>query len=222
MDQLLKLPPLNVDFRMMGWAFPLPIVVSILMALFHYAIHGGSENLIPIEAIRYGLGFFSVPFISVWAIHLYQNLVNPEEKEVLLSLPYQPFSFGLLRLLRITLIYLIFFWSVQIFLYSHSREGAAVLDWVFPVVLIFYFSSLSYFIVLAVKNVLIGYALLGIYIVFEYTTRGGFSGPFYAFQWVNPKPTLESGYNLLALILLTLAFLLIAQWILTNRDLLSR
>lgn len=152
MYQFKKRIPLMLDIKTMGWTFFFPIVLLLGLTIFLYITHHGHLSLIPFQSIKYTFGIFAMTGISIWIIGIFQDLLEIDSRELLLSFPYDAFYYGIFRVLRVTSIYLIIFLCLNLFLVSnHHQELSPSLlakDFYFPIITIIYFAAFTFFIVM--------------------------------------------------------------------------
>lgn len=175
----------------MGGIFITPLIVMVVSSVYVWLVYRGYPTDSMMVQIRGAFGVFSLPFISVWIIGLFQDIVESDGKESLLSLPYRAPFFGIIRVIRMTLLYIVLFFIVLLALtliMFGSYPPLDACDWYLPIVSILFFSGLSFFCIVLTKNTLISYTILCVYCVFQYMTRGGFSLSIYPFQWSFSMP----------------------------------
>ena len=122
MYQFKKRIPLMLDIKTMGWTFFFPIVLLLGLTIFLYITHHGHLSLIPFQSIKYTFGIFAMTGISIWIIGIFQDLLEIDSRELLLSFPYDAFYYGIFRVLRVTSIYLIIFLCLYLFLVSNHHQ----------------------------------------------------------------------------------------------------
>lgn len=221
MEQKIKMTSIITDVRTIGGIFYLPIALMITSVIYILNRYSGYEDPNILQIIRSYFGVFSIPFISVWIFNLYQDILETDGKECLLSLPYKDIQFGLFRVLRITILYIIVFFILFLILILTllpAEQRILLSDLYLPFISIFYFSSLSFLVIVLVKNTLISYSIIGIYSIFQYTTRGGFSLSVYPFQWPFPHPMYNNYQVGINLFLFSLIFYILAHLIFKKRD----
>lgn len=221
MEQKIKMVSVGTDIRTIGGMFYAPVVFMLVSVLYIFNRYYGYEDPYVLMNIRGYFGVFSIPFISIWIFNLYQDLLETEGKECLLAQPYKDIQFGLFRTLRITLIYIVIFYILFFFLIFTllpKEQNILLSDIYLPLVSILYFSSLSFLIIVVVKNTLISYSIIGIYSIFQYTTRGGFSLSIYPFQWSFPNPMYNDYEIGIKLFISSLVFFTLAHFVFRKRN----
>ncbi|HBI04619.1 MAG TPA: hypothetical protein DDY49_11390 [Paenibacillaceae bacterium] len=218
MDSPIKLPPLLTDIKAMEWNFYLPIFVTIISTSYVYVVLAGWNQPLLFSEIKKTLGLWSIPCVSFWTIGLYKNLVDSDGKELLLAMPYKVMQYGFIRTLRMSLIYILFFYTCLLIVLLFSEENMTMVDWILPGVNILFFSFLSFVIILASKNIAISYGLIGVYSSTNFITYGSFSGWVYPFYWSLPRHDLQFLQVLMGLILATFVCIVLGQWILTKKE----
>lgn len=66
MDRGMKLPPLRLDLRAMGWNFSFPLVAHLAMVL-HLYFGGGRVGQLPGETIESTVGIVSPLLVTFWS-----------------------------------------------------------------------------------------------------------------------------------------------------------
>lgn len=225
MDKDVRMISLRFDLQIIGYQLYFPIALIILGIAFLYLQYYNYRDEYMLMHIRKIFGVIYLPSICTWIFSLYQELTESDGKECLLSLPYKDFEFGLYRIFRITLLYIILFFfafSFATLLLLPKDVSIQAVDFYLPLITILYFSILSFCVIVVTKNVLISYLSYGAYCIFLYMTRGGYSASVYPFHWSFPKPGLENGLAGLLLLIVSVLFCFIAHHIFSNREFLLK
>jgi hypothetical protein len=199
----MKLPPLRLDLRAMGWNLSFPLVAHLAVVLHLYFSGGGRVGQLPGETIQTAVGLVSPLLVTFWVSALYQDLVESDGKEALLALPYNSFALGVLRVLRTAFFYFLFVWGVirLLFLFSPA-PGASPLAWLVLATSIFFFSALAFFAVVLTRRLVYTYLLVAVFSVGEWARiylaslrfglqtlpAGGGAAAFNPFQLAQPAP----------------------------------
>ncbi|MFC4766352.1 hypothetical protein [Effusibacillus consociatus] len=218
MDKRIKVPSLITDIRAMEWQFWLPVIASIILAIYTYTILGACGSHLSLTDIKLSLGIGAIPLVAFWVIGLYQDLVEADGREVLLSLPYNQFQFGLLRLLRMAVLYVFVIWGLLGILLILANLRISYQDFLFSLLQVMFFASFSFVVILATKNSLISYAIIGVLSSAEYMTRGGITGWVYPFEWPLPKPHVAVMNIVVSLIISIVFCLTLGQWLFNKKE----
>lgn len=214
-----------LDIKSMGGIFAVPIITMIAGALYVWIVYRGYPVDTLMGHIRGSFGIFSLPFICMWIFGLLQDIVESDGKETLLSLPYRSKIFGIARVLRMTLFYMVIFFVIFLGLVGIMLRGnftLQALDIVLPILSLLFFSGFSFFIIVLTKNSLISYTIFCVYCIFQYMSRGAFSASVYPFHWSFPKPYTDD-YLVAALLFLFACILyILGQHLFSNREHLLR
>jgi hypothetical protein len=222
LDKHLRMPTLRSDIQGMGWMFALPIVVLFVAALYIYITDAGYEKPLILTEVKQALGILPLPLVSLWVIGLFRDLVKPNSKELLLSLPVNELTFGLLRVFRVLALYLLVFWVPTSYLMAHTRETITAADIYLPMVAILFLVSLSFALILLVKSVEVCLTIIGVYCTMSYMMRGGGMGTLYVFHWSLPKPYAASASVAWTLAVGSICLLIVGQWLLYRREYLMK
>jgi hypothetical protein len=206
----------------MGWMFPLPIVVLIAAALYTFITQAGYDKPLNITEVKSALGVLPIPLVSLWIIGLFRDLVKPDGKELLLSLPLNELTFGLLRVVRIVGLYMLLYWGPALYLLLHTREKFTAADVYLPSVTILFLVSLSFALIILVKSVEVSLSVIGVFCTMSYMTRGGITGNLYVFHWSFPKPLVDSASVAWTLAVGSICLLIVGQWLLYKREYLMK
>lgn len=217
MEQRLTLPPLKADIRMMKsiCAVPIPVFAGLLM--LSVVPYIGFVEVLMVSQIKSIMGIFGVIFVAFWVISLYTNFVEEDMKEVMLALPYKTMQLGMIRTLRMMGLYCLLFFPILFILAKLSRFVMNIYDVLFIMNGIFFFTSVSFVVILIVKSEMGAYGVIGLIAIYEYTTRGALTGWFYPFQWANNRP-FYTWKEAVILFAISILLCLIAQWRLGNRE----
>ena len=179
---------------------------------------------IAIGIVRENYGVFPVICISFWISCLFEDLLNSEGKEILLSMPYKNMEYGLIRVIRYTVLYIIVFYIFFVFILLSMRSNAVLepQDIYLPMLSIFFYSAFNFLIAVIVRNSLTVMAATGALSVFMYLTRGGASFYIYPFQWSNPNPYFMPYTVGVVLLISSLILYTAGQILFSNRDFLMR
>lgn len=221
MEQKSRVNSFLLDIKLLGGSFITPLIIMLLGSLYIWIIYKGYPSEFLLTHIRGNFGVFSFPFICVWIFGLFQDFVESDGKECLLSLPYRSSAFGIVRVLRMTTFYIILFFLFFLSLVAILFNGEFPLqasDWYLPFFSLLFFSGFSYFVIVLTKNSLISYAIFSVYCIFQYMTRGAFSASVYPFHWSFPMPYTSNYLVTLLLIIFTCIFFIIAQYIFSKRE----
>lgn len=206
----------------MGASFYIPIILMILGIVYTLVFQQkfGEANVL----IKQGFGMFSFPFITIWILYLFEDLLDSDGKETLLALPYKNIQYGFLRVLKFTLVYVITFYLFYLstaFLFK-ERVYFQLQDSYLPVASILFYSALSFLIITLVKKILIAFLIIALHSSFLYGTRGGVSAYIYPLQWFHPNPYYSP--RLVALVLLFSAIILyvLGQYLFSKREFLMK
>jgi len=222
MEQRNKIVSLKFDIKNIGPLFYLPIVTGLLASGYCLLRNYGYDNVEVIKNIRIGLNIFCVPFVFIWIIGLFQDLLDSEGKETLLSLPYNNLSYGILRVCRMFGLYLIYFYILFITLciILQCLDDISLVDLFFPTISIFFYASMAFLVIVVTKSMAISYAIVSVFTIFAYLTRGAAVGPINPFYWSFPRPFLDSNYVMLVLVTISTYMLYISTIIFKKRNLL--
>lgn len=211
-----------IDIKNMGVFFYIPIVIMIFCGL--YIIFVEYEFNDAIVLIRKDFGIFPIMGISVWIFYIFEDLLDSNGKEMLLSIPYDDNNFGIFRVIKMTIVYILcfYFFLIIIIMLLNKDYVFQFNDIYLPIVSIFFYSGFSFFTILIVKNNLISFAIVGIFSVFMYSTRGGVSAYIYPFQWGNPNPYYNPVIVAIVLIIATVSLYLSAQLFFKDREFLMK
>lgn len=211
---------MSIDIKNIGTAFYFPIVMGVFAAIYCYIKNYGFENAEVMKNIKSSIGIFFLPWVFIWVLGLFQDLLDSKGKELLLSLPYDDTSYGIKRVLRITLCFLLIFYAL-FFGLSWSLKTASditVMDLILPVCAIMFYSSLAFLSIVLTKSMMMSYCLIATFSIFAYLTRGGAFGALYPFQWSFPKPFLGDGFAAFVLTVVTIVLFSIAVHLFKKRS----
>ncbi|HZK37266.1 MAG TPA: hypothetical protein VFC98_00095 [Clostridia bacterium] len=211
-----------IDIKNIGIYFYIPIGVMVLNAIYCFLIRG--RYGVPIEIIRENYGVFSVICISFWVPYLFEDLLNSDGREMLLSMPYRNAEYGLIRVLKYTVLYIgIFYLFLALIILTMGRNVILeAQDIYLPVLSIFFYSAFNFFVVVVARNSLVVMIATGALSVFIYLTRGGASFYIYPLQWSNPNPFFMPYAVGIVLFICSLILYAIGQILFSNRDFLMR
>ncbi len=215
--------PILTDIKNMGIFFYVPVMIMALCGI--YIIFTKYQFGEPTIMLRKGFGIFPIMGISVWVFYIFEDLLDSEGRELLLSMPYNHVYYGVFRILKLTLVYVIMFYIflfVIMFLTLKRNYAFQFQDIYLPVLSIFFYSGFSFLTAVIAKNNLILFTVLGIFSVFIYSTRGGVSAFIYPFQWSNPNPYYNSAVVAIALIVITVALYTLANFFFSKREFLMK
>ena len=211
-----------VDIKSMGAFFYIPIGIMAVNAVYCYLTRG--RYGVPIEIVRESYGIFPIICISFWISCLFEDLLNSEGREMLLSMPYKNLEYGLKRVIRYTLLYIIIFYiffALAVLMIGRNVVMEAQ-DIYLPVLSIFFYSAFNFLIAVITRNSVTVMTAAGILSMFMYLTRGSASLCIYPLQWGNPNPFFTPYAVGIALFAATLALYAAAQMLFSNRDFLMR
>jgi hypothetical protein len=210
------------ELKSLGIMFIIPIIMYIIIYAFLYFSYFKHDLFIEIETFKKIVGVIPVIGVSFWIITLFGDFVDSQSKECLLSLPYNNFNFGILKVLKINGIYLLIFY-IFIAACSYSIKLNITFNFVItPLLEIIFFCSFSFFSVVLTKNIAGAYIFVGVFTCLSYMTRGGAVGWIYPFQWAHPKPGVNYNAINITLIFCALFFYIVAHWIFKNKEYLVR
>jgi hypothetical protein len=212
-----------IDIKNMGIFFCVPVIIMALCGT--YIVFAKYEFSEPIIMLRKGFGIFPIIGISIWIYYIFEDLLDSNGKELLLSMPYNDIDYGLFRIIKLTLVYVIMFYVFLFAILVLTLERNYVFqfqDIYFPILSIFFYSGFSFLTAVIAKNNLISFTVLGVFSVFMYSTRGGVSACIYPFQWSNPNPYYNPAIVALALIAATAALYASANFFFNNREFLMK
>lgn len=204
MDRQIKSGSLLQDIRCIGGVFFIPFATTLAGALF--LIFGFGKDASTEVFVKKYLGVASFPFVCIWVLGLLEDLTESEGRECLLCLPYKSFPFGVVRVVRLTFVYIMIFFAFffAVLTMNASFDKIGFVDIVFPTVSILFFSSFAFILAVVVKHSLVSYSVIGTFSITAYFTRGAFSALVYPFQWALPNPFFENGHVIIVLALLTI------------------
>lgn len=210
------------DIGNMGIIFFVPIFIMALGAIYTLLFNSyyGEAN----EMIQRGFGVFSIPFVILWNFYLFNDLLASDSKEILLSLPYRDHEYGIVRVIKFTGIYIALFYIFYCLIAVFYKERV-IFQWYdiyLPIASILFYSSLSFFIMVLIKDVLISFVVVAVHGALIYGTRGGASAYIYPFQWFHPNPYFQPQRVALTLFLCTLIFYILGHILFTKREYLMR
>lgn len=142
---------LNRDIKAMGGTFFIPLLAMTFGAFYVGLVYSGFQIEGRMANIQGNMGVFAFPLICMWVFGLFQDLIDPDQKECLLYLPYSSFVFGTIRVMRFTLLYIAVFYLVLIVLTSFMFNGRLPLqssDFYLPAASLLFLSALSYFVII--------------------------------------------------------------------------
>lgn len=180
----------------------------------------GEANIV----IRRSFGVFPVVGITVWIIFMFEDLLSSHGREMLLSLPYDHMKYGVVRVVKFSIIYILIFYiflAILIILFN-KNYNFELQDLYLPVISIFFYSAFSFFISIIVKNIIASFAVCGIFSVFMYSTRGGVSLMIYPFQWSNPNPYYSPCIVAVVLMCITVLLFVVDDILFRNREFLLK
>lgn len=210
-----------LDIKAMGGIFAAPIIIMLVGSLYVWMVYRGYPADSLMVHIRGSFGIFSFPFICMWIFGLFQDIVESDGKESLLSLPYRAPIFGIVRVLRMTALYIALFFVVFLGLVTIMFQGELPLeaaDIFLPFLSLLFFSGFSYFIIILTKSSLISYTVFCVYCIFQYMTRGAFSASVYPFHWSFPKPYTNTYLIASLLLLFACVFYIVGQYFFSKRE----
>lgn len=222
----MKNTPISFDLRSIGRLVYIPIffnILAVLLSLVRYGDFTYDANFLEqvMREIKMLFGVINFPFISVWIFALYQDVVESDGKEGILSLPYRNLYFGTFRVIRVILIYSFIFYCAFLFvivtLFGHLTM-LTVWDWLLPILSFVFYGALSFLFIVLTRRVALSYIALGLHTIPIYMTRGGISFSIYPFQWSHPNPYFNDGNVAFFLLIFSILFFLIAQRLLGNRE----
>lgn len=226
MESKVKMPSLRLDIRNMGGLFYLPFIMMMIAAAYvtiHYSGYSDNQNML--KYIRHDFGVLSIPLVIVWIIGLFQDFVETKGKEAILALPYSSTYSGIMRVLRMSLLYVVIFFILFVFLVIRLLPGHQLIllsDICLPILSVLYFAALSFLFMMIVKNSIVCYIIIGVYSIFLYMTRGAFTFGLYPFQWSFPQPNFDELRCTVILLIASVIGLYISQKIFQNKEFLLK
>lgn len=211
-----------LEIRNLGGIFYFPIIIMFIVVIYISVKYSGYSYQSALPYIKHDFGSIVMPLIGVWIIGSFQDFVETDGKEIILSQPYNSKKYGILKVLQLTLFYFLFLLLFLIILTIVFEPGnindLTKIDILLAIVSVIYISSLSFFLMVTIKNSLICYILLGCYLLFLYMTRGAFSYGIYPLQWSHPQPYLDNFSCILMLSVSSSLILMVSQIIFQNRE----
>lgn len=205
-----------MEFKLVGgifWVTILFMILNFCLVLIRF------DSTSEINLIRNQWGTLTLPWICLWIIPMFQDLADARGKEALLSLPYNHFTFGAMRVIRTTILYFIIFYigwcSVSLFL--NLFDQWEWFDFVLPLVSIFFLATLSFISIVLTRNLMYSYIIIGVFCSMQYMTRGSALGPLYPFHWSFPNPARTHEENLFILLCVSIIFITISNIFFKNR-----
>jgi len=182
------------------------------------------EDVPDMAPIRSQWGALTIPWISLWIIPMFQHLADAPGKEAILSLPYNHFTFGVVRVIRVAFLYVFMFYVgwCALSLFLHLFDRWEWFDMVLPAVSIYFLAAFSFMIVVITRNIMYSYMIIGVFCIFQYITRGSALGPLYPFHWSFPNPTRTHEDNLFVLVCAGTIFITIGHIFFKNRAFMLR
>ncbi len=206
------------DIKSLGIMFVVPIAIYIIIFIYLYFSYFKFNLNIDISVFKKAIGIIPIICVSFWIISLFGEFVDSQIKESLLSLPYNEFKFGVLKVIKISILYIVIYYIFTAICLAYAKLDYTPDFFIMPMIQILFYSSFSFFSVLLARSMSGGYTIVGVFSCISYMTRGGANGYVYPFQWVNPKPGITLYTINIALIVCSMIFLTMSYYIFKNRE----
>jgi hypothetical protein len=119
--QVNKMIPFVSELKMASYRGYFILLSCSLAFIYNLVITGGSSSRY--ISLQVSVFLLSAVGILVWILPAYLEMVNPESKELILSLPIEGFTFVFLRTLRLYLFYMIFDLALFAIIYNISDKS---------------------------------------------------------------------------------------------------
>ncbi|HOP93505.1 hypothetical protein N1236_07505 [Acetivibrio thermocellus] len=184
-----KMVPLIFDLKTVSYVGYFILLAFAAVMIFFLVLMGGAAT----KYILLQTTVFVVSVVGVlaWILTPYMEIVQPESKELILSLPIDGFKYGFLRMLRLFAIYTGFVLLLLYFIYSISdgdRLEYGIVDIFLIAGALFFVSGFGMTAFLVSRQLIIGYGIPILWVAISFFYRGGASWLWHTCQWINPKP----------------------------------
>ena len=184
-----KMVPLIFDLKTVSYGGYFILLALVVTMILHFVLMGGAATkYISLQTMVF---IISVVGILVWIITPYLEVVNPESKELILSLPIDGLRYGFLRMLRMFAVYTSPVLLLLYFIYSISngdKLAYGMVDVFLIAGALFFVSGLGMTAFLLSRNLIIGYGIPILWVAISFFYRGGASWLWHTCQWICPKP----------------------------------
>ncbi|PQQ66898.1 hypothetical protein [Acetivibrio saccincola] len=221
--QMNKMVPLIFDIKTVRLGGYFTLFALFAVFIYHFKLAGGSAT--KYESLQTWVFLLSAVGALAWILPAYFEIVNPDSKELMLSLPINSFKFGFLRMLRLYTIYVLFILSVFTFIYiisDNTRLGFGIVEGALIAGALFFLSGLGLASLLLTRQVVIGSAVPIGWVAVSYFFRGGGQWYLHPCQWIRPKPFVPYWKFVVALWIAGLIFHIIFTFLLKRREYLMK
>ncbi|HHV28787.1 hypothetical protein [Acetivibrio mesophilus] len=184
-----KMVPLSFDLKTVSYAGYFILLAFAAAVIFHLVLMGGAVT--KYISLQTSVFVISVVGVLVWILTPYLEIVQPESKELILSLPIDGFRYGFLRILRLFAVYTGSVLLLLYFIYSISdgqRLAYGIIDMFLISGALFFVSGLGMVAFLLSRHLIIGFGIPVLWVAISFFYRGGASWFWHTCQWINPKP----------------------------------
>lgn len=218
-----KMIPLTFDLKTVGYGGYFILLALAATMIVHLVLMGGSAT--KYISLQTSVFVISVVGVLVWTLTPYLEIVHPESKELILSLPIDGFRYGFLRMLRLFAIYTGPVLLLLFFIYSISdgdRLEYGMADVFLIAGALFFVSGLGMTSFLLSRNLIIGYGISVLWVAISFFYRGGASWLWHTCQWIYPKPFESSLKYAVAHWITGMVLYIISAFIIKQRNYLMR
>lgn len=184
-----KMIPLSFDLKTVGYGGYFILLAFAATIIFHLMLMGGSAT--KYISLQTTVFIISVVGVLVWILPAYVEVVKPESKELILSLPIDGLTFGFLRMVRLFALYTVFVLTLLFVVYvigNENRLEYGIVEVFLISGAVFFISGLGMTVFLISKNLVIGYGIPILWVSISFFYRGGASWLWHTCHWINPNP----------------------------------
>jgi len=169
-----KMVPLIFDLKTVSYVGYFILLAFAAVMIFFLVLMGGAAT----KYILLQTTVFVVSVVGVlaWILTPYMEIVQPESKELILSLPIDGFKYGFLRMLRLFAIYTGFVLLLLYFIYSISdgdRLEYGIVDIFLIAGALFFVSGFGMTAFLVSRQLIIGYGIPILWVAISFFTEEG-------------------------------------------------